>query len=427
MKKITSSVLAALLLASPLSTVSASANDGQAVSRGQFFKLVVDHLDYDISNVKVELPKDISANSPYAEAAKVLKDKKIVAGFGDGTFKPNQTITPAEVSTVVARVLSINGDAKKALAANYGINFENNSTVSLEKAQEIIAKTLTSDKRALELLDKSTVAQNQQKSFQVNGTMAMDFKMKDGAAEISDMPNGMKMDSDIAMTFNKEKGLMQTITTKVPNPMTNEQQKMVMEQYFVPEGIFMKMSDPTTGEDQWLDMSASLPMSFEDLMKMNEQNMNVMTDLNRKYFFYRDLGMEEMNGSNQYKLSFSGKITSFTEIMDVMSKALNDQSGAMLSSLEGLPNIEMTMNGKMWIDEKTMLPTRQSMEYELKYGETKDPAMAIPIESIHYVMDFDYSNYNQANDVVLPEAAKNAEKLPGFEEVSQEQLPVEQK
>lgn len=422
-KRVTSLVLSALLVAGPLT--SASANNDEAVTRGEFFKLVVDHLGYDAANVKVELPKDISADSPYADAAKVLKDKKIVAGFGDGTFKPNQTITPAEASSIVSRLLIIKGDAKAALESTYGITFENKNSLTSEKAEEIVSKALTSDKTALELLDKTTAAQNEQKSFKADATMSMEFKLKEGTPEIPGMTNGMKMDSDIVMNFNKEKGLVQTLTTKVPDPETNKEVEMVIDQYFVPEGIFMRMSDPISGEDQWLDMSASMPLPFNELMNMNEDNMNMMNDLNRKYFFYRDLGKEVVNGQSQYKLGFSGKISSLEEIMGMMSNVLNDQSNALLSGLEGMPNMEMAMAGTMMVDEKTLLPTSQTIQFEIKFGAAKDPAMEMPFESIHYVMDLNYSDFNNVNDIVLPEAAKNAEKLPGLEDISDgmKQLP----
>ena len=422
-KRVTSLVLSALLVAGPLTSASAANND-QAVTRGEFFKLVVDHLGYDAANVKVELPKDIAANSPYADAVKVLKDKKIVVGFGDGTFKPNQTITPAEASSIVSRFLAIKGDAKAALESTYGITFENTKILSLEKAEEIVTKALTSDKTALELLDKTTVAQNEQKSFKANATMSMEFKLKEGTPEIPGMTNGMKMDSDIVMKFNREKGLVQTMTTKIPDPETKKEVEMVIDQYFVPEGIFMRMSDPISGEDQWLDMSASMPLPFNELMNMNEDNMNMMNDLNRKYFFYRDLGKEAVNGQSLYKLGFSGKINSLEEIMGVMSSVFKDQSNAILSSLEGMPSMEMAITGTMMIDEKTLLPTRQTMQYEIKYGAAKDPAMEMPFESIHYVMDLTYSDFNNVNDIVLPEGAKNAEKIPSLEDIDgMKQLP----
>ena len=90
--------------------------------------------------------------------------------------------------------------------------------------------------------------------------------------------------------------------------------------------------------------------------------------------------------------------------------------------------MEMAMTGTMMVDEKTLLPTRQTIQYEIKYGAAKDPAMEMPIESIDYVMDLAYSDFNNVNDIVLPEAAKNAEKLPGLKDIPEgmegfEQLP----
>ncbi|NSL51379.1 S-layer homology domain-containing protein [Calidifontibacillus erzurumensis] len=414
MKKLLMIFIVALLAASPYSTASASSND--AVTRGQFFKMVVDHLGYDIAKAKAELPKDVPANSPYADVVKILKDKKIVVGFGDGTVRPNDPIKPAEAATIVSRLLVLKGDAKAALAENYGITFDNEETLSLEKAQEIINKALTSDQKALEIVEQMTVAQNEQTSFKATAKMAMDFKLKEGQTDIPELTNGMKMDTNLSMTFHKEKGMHQQITIAVPDPMTNELQNMTVEQYFVPEGMFMKVDDPETGEAHWLDMSAGLPFSFAELMKTNEESMQIVNEFNRQYFFYRDLGMEVVNGANNYKLAFQGKIHSLEDMLGMLGTILNDQSDQLLVGLENMPNIAMEMTGYIWVDEKTKLPTRQTCKFVIVFGQAKEPGMDLPIESIQYDMDMNYSAFNEVQEIVLPEEAKNAEKLPGFEE-----------
>lgn len=50
---------------------------------------------------------DIPADYIYAKEVKFLVDKKYVTGYGDGTFKPNQTLSRAHAAVIISRVLGL--------------------------------------------------------------------------------------------------------------------------------------------------------------------------------------------------------------------------------------------------------------------------------------------------------------------------------
>lgn len=55
---------------------------------------------YDHKDLKY-IFKDVTEDSPFAEAIKSLKDKGIMNGYGDGTFLPNNPVTRAELAQVI--------------------------------------------------------------------------------------------------------------------------------------------------------------------------------------------------------------------------------------------------------------------------------------------------------------------------------------
>jgi hypothetical protein len=55
---------------------------------------------------------DVSLDSDYGEAVEALYDMGIFGGDEDGNFNPNNTITRAEVATVICRLLGVEEEAK---------------------------------------------------------------------------------------------------------------------------------------------------------------------------------------------------------------------------------------------------------------------------------------------------------------------------
>ncbi|MCL2351487.1 MAG: Ig-like domain-containing protein [Firmicutes bacterium] len=51
--------------------------------------------------------RDVDPNAWYAQAVNYLASRGIIVGYGDGTFKPNQTITRAELAVIVSKYLGL--------------------------------------------------------------------------------------------------------------------------------------------------------------------------------------------------------------------------------------------------------------------------------------------------------------------------------
>lgn len=405
MKKLMFLMIAALIFIGPMAT---SANQEDALSRGDFFNLVVNHLELELTSENVELPADVNEGSEYENAAKILKSKGIINGYPDGTIRPDQKITNKEAGYVLGRFLNISDqDVLQVLTKEFAVAFDNNF-ITKENANTVIETILSSDEVALDLIEKMAIAQSEVNSYRATANLEMSMALNpEMTDEIPDMPTEMNLNGSIKMDFNDEEGLHQAITMSIP--IAEDVQEMTMEQYLVPEGIFMKMQNPENGEDMWMDMSEVMPITFDQLMQMNKDNLKVNAELNNKFFFYRDLGTEEIDGKVVRKIKMDGKINSLTEMMGMFNNVMQDTS--MLPQEGELPDMKVGMSGTVWVDEETALPYKQSVVMSMEH---KSEQVLMPT-SQKMSMEMIYSDYNEVDGITLPEAAKNAEKLPVFE------------
>lgn len=65
------------------------------------------------SNQISDVFSDVADNAPYAEAVKNLNELGIIGGYGDGCFKPDNTITRAETAKLVCSVLGVADEAER--------------------------------------------------------------------------------------------------------------------------------------------------------------------------------------------------------------------------------------------------------------------------------------------------------------------------
>ncbi|MFD0586449.1 S-layer homology domain-containing protein [Paenibacillus sp. GCM10027627] len=77
------------------------------VSRAEFATMIVRALSLDPSNVSTN-ETFLDTEGHWAEAAiNVLKEAGILTGVGDGSFKPDQSVTRAEIAAILARVMQM--------------------------------------------------------------------------------------------------------------------------------------------------------------------------------------------------------------------------------------------------------------------------------------------------------------------------------
>ena len=77
-----------------------------AVTRAEFVKLVHDAKGFETKPSKDSF-SDVPAGAPFAEAIYSAAASGAVNGYPDGTFKPENTLTRAEIATVLSRIIGI--------------------------------------------------------------------------------------------------------------------------------------------------------------------------------------------------------------------------------------------------------------------------------------------------------------------------------
>ncbi|WP_232698221.1 S-layer homology domain-containing protein [Brevibacillus daliensis] len=375
-------------------------------TRGEYMHAIVQQLEATPKDKNSALPKDVSAESPYAETVRVMKEKKIVFGYEDGTFKLDQPVSVTEAEMILSRVLGIAGvEASDILSKQFGVSFGSDAIVTKEEALGVIKDALVIDPAILDLVNKSSVQSMKQQSFSMDMSQDITNTLNQKMPELNNVDR-FSQSSDISMEYIKDKGLHMSMTATMPEILGEAIPSIKMEQYYVPEGIFMMMTNPETNKDEWINMTDVFPMSFEQLMAIQKDSIELNNKLLDKSFFYRDLGNVEVEGKKLKQVGFYGQISSMDEIMELFQGTMNNQEIA-IPSIEETGLAGMSMYGTMLIDETTKLP--MSAEYNISISFT--PSTELPFKEMKMEMDADFKEYNQVKAIVLPEAAKNAKKI----------------
>ncbi|MFC0211824.1 DUF6612 family protein [Paenibacillus chartarius] len=404
MKHITAvTVLASSLLVPAIG----HAADAGPVTRGEFIRLIAERLELSPKDNTLGLPKDVAADSEFANAVRVMMERKILQGYEDGTFRLSQPVTDTEASYILGRLLGVrDGDAAKALPERFGAAIGGAGNLSAESAQQLVDTALKSDESALEWLKKAAEKQKEVVSFRTAAEMDMTMAMKafsDNPAMTVDMKASSKLE------FHIEQGLHQAMETEMVGP--TGPVKIQMNQYTVTSGTYVEMNDPATGKLTWFDMTKQMPYSFEQLIEMQKNSSLSMENWTLPGFFYRDHGTETVDGVKLRKVEMNGSLTSFKEIMDIYAKVSGGTNSGMTDTLKAMPGFEdlsLKMSGVVWIDETSMLIQRMDMDMVMSYGDNS----VIPISEVAMSMDMKYADYNGDVEVKLPEAAKQAVPLP---------------
>lgn len=126
-----------LTLALPtLSVSAATADDSALITRGQFIKQITDELKLTPSNKQTVLPTDVSPDSPYADTVRIMRERQILQGYSDGTFRLNQAVSPAEASLILGRFLGLaDSKASTLLQNDFSVDFSGQSAgITLDTA-----------------------------------------------------------------------------------------------------------------------------------------------------------------------------------------------------------------------------------------------------------------------------------------------------
>lgn len=84
------------------------------VTRGQAAKIVANALGYKEDKVKDQTVfTDLPANHEFLPYVRFLKQQGIISGYKDGTFKPNEPLTRAQMAKLLATAFKLNGHPTK--------------------------------------------------------------------------------------------------------------------------------------------------------------------------------------------------------------------------------------------------------------------------------------------------------------------------
>ncbi|MDD9271137.1 DUF6612 family protein [Paenibacillus sp. GCM10023248] len=400
------SILGLTLAVPALSVSAATPNDSELITRGQFIQQIADELKLVPTNALTELPADVGADSPYADTVRVMRERQIIEGYSDGTFRLDQTVTPAEAALILGRFLGASdSQAAKALQSDFGINFSSHSSgIPRLTAADAIKKALANDSSVTAWLTPDPASPQLLNTFRAK----MDMNMQIAFAPSAGFPGNSlqsSLSSDVA--FNKAQGIHQSITTKAPGSDMKER-SITVEQYMVKQGIFMSMPNSTGDGLEWYDMSKQVPFTFEQLIELQEKSLDLNKTLVTPYFFYKDLGTTESDGKKLRKLSVRGKVTNTADIVNMLS-GLGSGQDAFKDVLNSpaISGMSVSLSAVLTIDEQTKLPAGMNGEYHIQYGE--DPN--VPIDHMDMSMSMTYKDVNQPVDIILPEDAKKAKPL----------------
>ncbi|WP_050183321.1 S-layer homology domain-containing protein [Domibacillus robiginosus] len=84
----------------------------ESVTRGQAAKMIADILELDTASPKAPGLKDVKKEKWYYGAVAALVEAKIMGGFKDGTFRPDQTLTRAEASRLIGEAFNLSNGGK---------------------------------------------------------------------------------------------------------------------------------------------------------------------------------------------------------------------------------------------------------------------------------------------------------------------------
>ncbi|MDU0204917.1 DUF6612 family protein [Paenibacillus sp. MAH-36] len=397
-----------LTLALPTLSVSAAAADDSAlITRGQFIKQITDELKLTPLNKQTVLPSDVSSDSPYANTVRIMRERRILQGYSDGTFRLDQAVSPAEASLILGRFLGLaDSKASTVLKSDYSVDFSGQTAgITLDTAGAAIKKALANDPSVSSWLVADPTSPTDLKTFRGHMEMGMHILLHPNAGSpLNNLQTTVKSD----ISYNKDQGLHQSITTVAPG--SDMVMKTInMEQYMVSQGTFMSMPNATNDGIEWFDMSKQVPFTFEQVMELQKKSMDISKTLVTPYFFYKDLGTTEKDGQKQRKVSIRGKLTNTADIVKTLS-GLGGSQDAFKEVLNSpaIAGMSVSLSAVLTVDEQTKLPVSMDGDYIVEYGE--DPN--IPIEQVDMTMSMTYQDVNQPIDIQLPEEAKKAKPVP---------------
>lgn len=399
---------------------------GEQLTRAEFISMLVTAAELAApTSSTVSLPQDVPTDAWYAADMKVALAAGVIKGSGQNTISPNDKITQAQAVAILSRVMNLPsseapGPVATPVAKTHwayvpytwlvkeGIvdyNTQAEQALTPDAAAALLDKVFGTTKQAKEIIEKNQAAQAKVTTQRTSGDMTLTVQTNPAAAN-QQIPANISMKAKVIQEINLEQGLRQQFNMTI-NGLPMDIPTIEMDQYMVAEGLYMKMSDPTTGEDSWIKMTDDTMPNIVELMQQQSKVMGVPQEMD-KYFRYRVVGEKKLGDKTYQELSFYGNIDNLSEFMSM----LGNQTGLTEELTKNLDQASqmikgITMVGKMYVDPKTYYAERVNVSAVVNFAD-KFEGEAFPIKSVTINCDFDYKDFGSKIEVKLPKEAATA-------------------
>ncbi len=423
--------------------------DLKDISRGEFAALLVKASGMPAAaGVAKGAPEDVDLQAWYAPALLTLWEKGIIRGYPDGTLRAEGTLSNLEAAVLAARALGL-PDGVQAAAGVTSLDKDSwgfvpyswllrqgivdpasaapEKTMQVDRAIKFLARAFGSDAEAEAIMSKTQQAQLKAKGISFDGDMTMSIRPR---GELPGLPPELKqiaIKAQITSEILMPATLHQTLKLEIPflplpGAADGAPAVIEIEQYLVDGIMYQKITDPQTGEAQWIRMPEGAMPDIEEMVKMTQElglSQQAIPEELRRYFHYQLLGTTEMNGHNVYKIGLYGRIDDFGEFLNTVMQL------AMPQGMTGIVDGQEMQAGMDMIGDLIKFMSLWGTHYvgvddDLTYGGQVQAIIAFNEKIAGEEMPFDtmefeikMNEYKYLDDLVieLPAAAKEAEVL----------------
>ncbi|MBO8138498.1 MAG: S-layer homology domain-containing protein [Desulfotomaculum sp.] len=378
---------------------------------------------------EVKLPLDVPEDAWYADSIKSLMADGILYGYPDGTVKPEKEITRVEAVVMLSRVLGlpvvpaenveIKGLEKHAWAAGpytwcvkegfLAADKDPAGVITAQEADKLLVGAFATDQLGNEINTRMTQAMKEVKSMRLEGTMGMTVELTPEAVkEIPpELKNNMEFSAKLNSEINMKQGMYQEVTLQMPKVDKMQIEDVVMKQYYTPEGMFVRINNPSTGESEWIKYPEGMLPDFETLV--SQQNNMVPEDM-QQFFHYRLLNEVKIDNDDYYELAFYGRINDFNKFLQFLNQSMPGNAKQQFNESSGLIK-SVSFMGTTMLNKESYLPlwvkTKSVVVFNSNFNN-----QTLPFRAMKYNYMINYSDFNEEISIELPEEAKQAEEFP---------------
>jgi hypothetical protein len=230
--------------------------------------------------------------------------------------------------------------------------------------------------------------------------LAMDISENVDITADSQSENMSVKETGTASVDNVAKEMMMNATMDMVVPNTGKQ-SMTMDEYLT--GGYIYISEDLAGTDQWMKTKV------DESQWTNENQLAQQIEFLKSAISVSRLSDETVNGLDCYVFQITPDMSALIKWVQSQS-----QSNSELTNLN--PNMFKTTTLKMWMDKKSLLPQKESIDLTMELTPADIGAttttMTPTFDNMTMNGDITYSDYNIPVTIELPAAAQNATEIP---------------